>query len=152
MNLVPPYSINRGLGAVLEWLAEQTHEQYGILVDFEDTEKGESMGDDMKILLFQAVRKLLTNVTKHAKTENEKVFNQGDNTHLRVCVEDNGVGFIPLLRGFSPNTNGRFGLFSIKERLNHLGGQFEIESKPSCDTRAIMVAPLKVKKLSRQVI
>jgi len=143
LNLVPPYSNNWGLGAVLEWLSEQTNEQYGILVDFEDTKKGGSMGDDMKIFLYQAVRKLLTNVTKHAKTENEKVSTQGNNSHLRVCVKDNGVGFTPLLRSFSPNTNGRFGLFSIKERLDHLGGQFEIESKPGRGTRAIMLVPLK---------
>jgi signal transduction histidine kinase len=38
------------------------------------------------------------------------------------------------------------GLFSIEERLDHLGGQFEIESKPSHGTRATLVAPLKSKK------
>jgi signal transduction histidine kinase len=38
------------------------------------------------------------------------------------------------------------GLFSIEERLDHLGEHFEIESKPGCGTRAIMVALLKDEK------
>jgi len=62
--------------------------------------------------------------------------------HIRICVEDEGVGFDPLNEN-SPLHNGRgFGLFNIEERLDHLGGQFKIESRPGHGTKAIILAPL----------
>ncbi len=69
-----------------------------------------------------------------------------DNNHLRVCVEDGGVGFTPSSRDVSKAANEGLGLFSIGERLDHLGGNFEIESQPSHGTRATLVAPLKDEK------
>jgi signal transduction histidine kinase len=41
-----------------------------------------------------------------------------------------------------------YGLFSIGERLDYLGGYFGIESQPDRGTKAILIAPLKVKKES----
>jgi signal transduction histidine kinase len=145
-DLSPPILYQLGFEAALEWLTEQTSEQYGIMVAFEDDEQEKELSDDIKILLFQAVRELLTNVVKHARAQNAKVSIQRDNSHIRICVEDNGVGFTTSSRDVSKAANEGFGLFSIGERLDHLGGQFEIESKPSHGTRATLVAPLKSKK------
>jgi signal transduction histidine kinase len=145
-DLSPPILYQLGLEAALEWLTEQTSEQYGIMVAFENNEQEKALKDDLKIFLFQAVRELLTNVAKHARAQNAKVSIQRDDSHIRVCVEDDGVGLTSLERHFSSNSKGGFGLFSIEERLDHLGGHFEIESKPGCGTRAIMVAPLKDEK------
>jgi signal transduction histidine kinase len=41
---------------------------------------------------------------------------------------------------------GEFGLFSIQERLERLGGHLEIESGPRCGCRVKIVAPLKKEK------
>jgi len=38
---------------------------------------------------------------------------------------------------------GAFGLFSVRERLEYLGGRFEIDSAPGCGCRITMLAPLK---------
>jgi signal transduction histidine kinase len=53
-----------------------------------------------------------------------------------VVVEDRGVGFDAELepRGF--------GLFSIRERMRHLGGEFEIAAAPGDGTRVTLTAPL----------
>ena len=99
----------------------------------------------MKILLFQAVRELLTNTVKHAKARKAKVSIQRDNTHVRVCVEDDGIGLISPGEYSSKDKNEGFGIFSIKERLDHLGGHLEITSQTGLGTRAIMIAPLKEK-------
>jgi PAS domain S-box-containing protein len=145
-DLSPPILYQLGLEAALEWLTEQTSEQYGIKVAFEDDDQEKELNDDIKVLLFQAVRELLTNIAKHAQAKNAKVSIQRDDAHIRVCVEDNGVGLTSSNRDVSKAANEEFGLFSIEERLDHLGGHFEIESKPGSGTRAIMVAPLKDEK------
>jgi signal transduction histidine kinase len=58
-------------------------------------------------------------------------------------VEDDGVGFDSAEIASSVDTTGRFGLFSIRVRLEPLGGHMELKSKPGHGTRVTLVAPLK---------
>jgi signal transduction histidine kinase len=64
---------------------------------------------------------------------------------LQVEVTDNGCGF-----NMSDLDHGgsRFGLFSIRERLAHIGGQFEIESEPGSGTHCKIVCPLSFEEES----
>ena len=59
---------------------------------------------------------------------------------LTESRRSDGVGFVP-----SPQLNitGGFGLFSIRERLNYLGGSIEIESKPGQGAHITLIAPIK---------
>lgn len=141
-ELSPPILYQLGLEAALEWLVEQMKEQYGVIVNFEDDKQPKPLNDDILILLFQAVRELLINVSKHAEARKVKVSIGRDGEDLRIRVEDDGVGFITSEIGSSRHKSKGFGLFSIKERLDHLGGSLEIESKPDQGTRITLVAPL----------
>jgi signal transduction histidine kinase len=62
-----------------------------------------------------------------------------DNSQLYITVEDNGIGF----SGPSVTYNG-YGLFNIRERMNHINGHFEIKSKPGRGTKVTLIAPLKI--------
>ena len=62
-----------GFEKALEWLAEQTHKKYDILVTFEDDKEEKPLDDNAKLLLYQAVSELLINVVKHAQTKNARV-------------------------------------------------------------------------------
>jgi signal transduction histidine kinase len=145
-EISPPLLYQLGLEAALEWITEETHKQYGIMVTFEDDKQEKPMDDDTKILIFRAVRELLTNIAKHAQTQKAKVSIGRDNTNIRVCVEDDGVGFIPSETILGKSKSTGFGLFSIKERLEQLGGNLEIESILGRGTQITLVAPLKSKK------
>jgi PAS domain S-box-containing protein len=147
-ELSPPILYQFGLEAALEWLAEHTYVQYNIMVTFEDDKQEKPLDDDVKIFLYQAVRELLTNVAKHAQVKNARVSVKKDNSNIRICVEDGGVGFTHPHKGLSKDGKKGYGLFSIGERLDYLGGYFEITSRDGSGTRAILIAPLKVKKES----
>jgi len=147
-ELSPSILHQLGLRAGLEWLAEQTHEREGIIVQFEDDKQSKSLDNDISILLFRAVRELLINITKHAKAQKVKVSLRSDETSVRVCVEDDGIGFNASETISSLSKNNSFGLFSIKERLNYLGGHLEIKSTPGHGTRITLHAPLKGKNES----
>jgi two-component system NarL family sensor kinase len=86
---------------------------------------------------------LLINIAKHAKASTAKVSITRDGNQVRVDVEDDGVGFDIAEIGPSIDTTGRFGLFSIRMRLEPLDGHMEVESKPGHGTRVTLVAPLK---------
>jgi signal transduction histidine kinase len=68
---------------------------------------------------------------------------------LEVSVEDNGVGFAPDKAGESCANIEGFGLFSIRERLNYIGGRMEIESIPGEVTRVILSLPLEPERQKR---
>ena len=141
-ELSPPILYELGFEKALEWLAEQTHNNYGILVTFEDDKREQPLDDDVKIFLYQAVRELLANVAKHAQTKSASVSVKQDNSNIRICVEDKGVGFYPANENSYETKLGGIGLFRIKERLEQFGGQLIIESQPNRGTHITIVAPL----------
>ena len=59
-------------------------------------------------------------------------------------MTDDGVGFnADEVFSLAPRHRG-FGLFSIKERLDYVGGILEINSQRGEGSRFILVAPLKM--------
>ena len=138
-----PVLYELGLEKALEWLAENIHEQYNIVVSIEDDKQEKPLDDDIKFFLYRAVRELLTNVIKYAQTKKAIVSLRKDNATIRICVEDNGVGFNSSPEYSYDYTNKGFGLFHIKERLEQFGGQLEIESQPNRGTHITLVAPLR---------
>jgi PAS domain S-box-containing protein len=141
-ELSSPILYELGLSPALEWLVEQMQQRYGIDLAFEDDRRPKPLADHAKVLLFQAVRELIVNVTKHAGGKKAKVSASRNRERLHITVEDDGVGFNPSsieLRGYK---TGGFGLFSIRTRLESIGGQIMIDSERGKGTRVTLVAPL----------
>lgn len=145
-DLSPPILYELGLEAAMEWLAEQIQEQYGILTDFEDDEQPKPLDEDVRVLLFQAVRELLFNIAKHSQARSARVSIRREDNDIRITVEDDGIGFDTSKIDSHICITGGFGLFNLRERLDYLGGYLEIESEPSHGTQATIVAPLKREK------
>jgi signal transduction histidine kinase len=57
-----------------------------------------------------------------------------------IHVNDDGRGFDPEDRLAEDGDRG-FGLFSIRERVQHLGGRVEIDSSPGAGTRVTLAMP-----------
>ena len=148
-DLSSPILYELGLEAAVERLAEQIQDQHDILSDVEDDRQPKPLDDDVRVLLFQAVRELLVNVVKHAQARNVKVSMRRDGSDMRITVEDDGVGFYAVPIGSRWSRSEGFGLFSIRERLDYLGGHLEVESESGHGTRATLVAPLKRSETTR---
>ena len=103
-----------------------------------------AVSDDVKVLLYQSVRELLFNVVKHAHADEATVsVTRPTPDTVEVVVADGGRGFEMsehLRRVSSPNG---FGLFSISERLEYVGGSARVESAPGRGTRVTLTAPLQ---------
>jgi PAS domain S-box-containing protein len=138
-DLSPPILYELGLEAALEWLAEKFQKQHGIVFKFEDDGKPKPLADTCRGILFMSARELLVNVIKHAKAQNVSISIRRVGKKVRVIVQDDGVGFNRLQ--IERQTNG-FGLFSIRERLRHVGGNFALKSRCGYGTRVSLAAPL----------
>jgi len=141
-ELSPPVLYELGFEAAVEWLVRQTRQQYGLSADFKADGQTKPLDNNVRVLLFQAVRELLVNVAKHAQAHNVTVSTRGVGNEIRVSVEDDGVGFGVSKAGSHDYKTGGFGLFSIRERLGHIGGRLEVESKPGLGTRVTLTAPI----------
>jgi PAS domain S-box-containing protein len=129
--------------AVAEWLADQIQEKHGIRTEFVDDGRNKPLDDDICVLLFRNVRELLINVVKHAQADKVRVSIRKIKDNICISVEDDGVGFDPVEAASLATKRAKYGLFSIRERLEQLGGQIEIDSKMGNGSRIKMKAPLK---------
>lgn len=130
--------------AVAGWLSERIQEKYDIAATkFEDDGQPKPLDDDIRVLLFRDVRELLINVVKHAQAKKVKVSVRRVGRQIHVGVEDDGRGFDPAKVRATAVKKGGFGLFSIRERLEQIGGELKIDSAPGHGTNVTVVAPLK---------
>jgi signal transduction histidine kinase len=134
-----------------QWLVDEI-KKYGIETEFEDDGQNKPLDDDIRTVLFRNVRELLNNIVKHANAKKVKVSISKLGTRIKVYIEDDGVGFDPVGISLRPTESGKFGLFSIRERLEQLGGCVNIDSKPGKGTRVLMTAPLKKVEVTEEAI
>jgi len=118
--------------AVKSWLEQNILKKHGIKYEFISHLQAKCLDMEVRITLFQIIRELLINSVKHAKARKVKVHIQEVNDSVKITIEDDGIGFktedILETPSFSPM--GGFGLFNVRERVDQLGGDFDIRSEP----------------------
>lgn len=129
-ELSSPVLYELGFLAGISSLASQLQEKHGLEIHVQDDGFSSTLEHGTAVLLYKSVRELLINVIKHAKATSATVtLGRGF-----IAVSDNGQGFAAK----APDENGErpkvFGLFSIRERLAHVGGAMEIDSAPGRGT------------------
>jgi PAS domain S-box-containing protein len=137
-----PILYDLGLEPALEWLADQLHARHGIACTFDDDGAPKPLADDLRVVLYQAVRELCTNIVKHAGARAAQIAVRRVDDTVRVEVSDDGGGFPAEVTDGRPLATRGFGLFSVRERLHHLGAVLQIESTPGRGSRVTLVAPL----------
>jgi PAS domain S-box-containing protein len=128
--------------AVESWLFQQVRDRQGIECTFEAQECRAGLDKETRVVLFDIVRELLTNVIKHAKARHVNVGIRCLEGTVHVSVGDDGIGFQPPRTGTHVSESGGFGLFNIREKLDYLGGSITMESAPGEGTRVVVVVPL----------
>lgn len=123
-ELSPPVLYELGFRDSMEWLAENMGETYGIPILFQSGPVAREPDLNTKVILFQVVRELVMNSIKHAKAGQIKISIKAEGENFSVSVEDDGIGFDPE----SAFAGKGFGLLSMRERLQNIGGVFEIIS------------------------
>ena len=147
LELCPPLLYEMGLAAAVEWLLGKFRFKYGIDYEFENHVQSVPLNDDLRGLLFQAVRELLLNIIKHADARHVKVaIASEEEDFLNIRVEDDGIGFDVSQLDCSRHETGGFGLFNLRERLRHLDGRIEIESHPGRGTAVTIGLPINAEK------
>lgn len=138
-DLNPPVLKSEELSKMAEWLAKRFKEMYNLKI----TVKAESNflipSRDLRILILKIVRELLFNIVKHTDTDEALIeIEDSKQEQLIIRVIDQGGGF-DIRQAEAKNG---FGLFSIRERLNLLGGSFDVHSAVGKESRMIVKLPV----------
>lgn len=139
-ELSPPVLYELGLEPALEWLAEQYHAKYGMVIRFRRSKRPPTISDEMRGLLFSSVRELLMNALKYSRARVVRISVAADGGNLSVAVKDNGVGFD--LDSARPRSAG-FGLFNVRERITSAGGRMTVDSKRGRGTTVTLTVALR---------
>lgn len=143
-RISPPILESGSLGAALKWLGRQVETDYGLQVEFSDDMRDKPLSEELRAVVYHAVRELLINTAKHARAVTVRVTVGRQDDSLIVEVADDGIGFDPTAINENRSIGDGFGLFNVRRRICHLGGTFAIESSFGNGTRITIGMPLSV--------
>lgn len=95
---------------------------------------------EVAVQIVRVVQEALTNVRKHANADWARVCIGRSGGEARVVVEDNGCGFDPEMLGRSDVLS--FGMRTMRERVERVGGRFTVDSVPGEGTRVQIILPV----------
>lgn len=136
-DLQPPVLEDYGLVAALRWYATQFTTRTGVQVIVQGHESALRPAAAIENVLFRIAQEALTNVAKHAQAVQATVTVEMDDEMVCLTVADDGVGFDPG-RASEFGAHGGWGLLTMAERAEAMGGHFRIESRPQEGTWIIV--------------
>ena len=142
IDLAPPIFDRVDLLEGLQGLVARMKQQQGLDVTIEAQDVPAIANDNLRMFLYQIVRELLFNVTKHASVQEARVVVCSTDNELQLTVEDQGKGFDVKEQEKVRYQNNSFGLAHLAGQLSWQGGHIEIDSTPGHGTRVTVHVPI----------
>ncbi|HSG43339.1 MAG TPA: sensor histidine kinase [Anaerolineales bacterium] len=136
-ELRPAMLSEAGLIVTLNQHLETLEKQHGLTVMLQ-TDGDEVLPNEQESHLFRIVQEALNNIVKHAHTARASVVLKFRDDRISLQILDEGKGFdLDSL----PMGEKHMGLSSMRERVEMLGGTFQLDSHPGEGTRILIDIP-----------
>lgn len=147
-ELGTPVLYDEGLEPALEDLVARMNGRHpDVQFVFEDDGESKPLAEPVRVILYQAVREVFHNAIKHADAKTITATTRRRRDFLELVIADDGRGFDA--QGITSNrelmdreSSSGYGIFSIRERVDGIGGRMDIESTPGAGTTITLVAPV----------
>lgn len=136
-ELRPPMIDEYGLVAPLQWYARKFAERTGLHVEIRGDE-GWRCGPEVELALFRIAQEALNNVARHAQARNAVIELREVGPDIVFTIEDDGVGFD---RDTDRAAGRGYGLVTMRERSQAVGGKFEAHFEKGKGTRITVQVP-----------
>ncbi|MEM8926785.1 MAG: ATP-binding protein [Bacteroidota bacterium] len=130
---------NQGLLPAIKKMAHTITETGALEVTVEDFGLGERMENSLELSVFRIIQELVANTMKHAEATQLSIQLTQHEDNLNIIVEDNGKGFYRAK--VAPKESG-MGLAHIEKRIEHLEGNFTIDSVMGKGTSILIDIPV----------
>jgi signal transduction histidine kinase len=124
-----------GLVPALQWQAREVSKRTGMRVDVAADHVPDELPEEHKTCVYRVVQEALNNCSKHAAAQVVRVTVSQADSRLLLTIQDDG-------RGFAGQNERGLGLVGMEERVTHLGGLFEVDSKRGQGTLLSVQLPL----------
>jgi signal transduction histidine kinase len=141
-DLRPSILDDLGLAAALRWYAKNLLDPRGIGWTLSVSGVSGRLPAGLETVVFRLVQEALTNVLRHADATTVTVGVAAAGRELHVRIEDNGRGF-DSSRPRSGGRTGGFGLLGMQERVELVGGRWEVQSTPGVGTVVSATLPIR---------
>jgi signal transduction histidine kinase len=128
-----------GLVPALRWLTNWVAGWYSVQIDFKSRQEDGRLSSEIETTIYRTVQEGLTNAMRYANAQNVSVLLERFPTSVTLTVEDDGVGFCFADAMLGEST----GLVGMRERINLVGGTFEVHSQPGEGTCLSVTIPLE---------
>ena len=136
-ELSPAVLGHENFAMALGWLADQVRSKHGLAVKVDVFGELRVESDALRSFLYKTAQEMLFNVVKHARVGQARIRARRLGRCVCVSVSDRG-------RGFNPQDVCEavgFGLLSIRERVELLGGRMKMHSIPGRGSTFHVVVP-----------
>lgn len=136
-GLRPPVLDDLGLSGGLASLARSIP-RIPIDVDLAETR----VPDHIELALYRIAQECLQNVIKHAQADRARLTFAVEDGVARLEIVDDGKGFDTFEHPLGSDEMGGYGLLSMAERAEIVGGRLHIRSRPGAGTTVTAAIPL----------
>ena len=127
-----------GLVAAVEDEIRERLQPAGLEVEMETLGCDKRLSATVETTVFRIVQEAFSNILRHARASHVRVRLECGREHLRVLVEDDGVGVPPYIL-----ERPSFGILGMRERVILLGGQLCVRPRTPRGTVVEAIIPLQ---------
>jgi signal transduction histidine kinase len=137
-TLHPTILDDYGLERAVEWMVQRFEKQTGLQIQYQTQGETVAVSDQVAIHVYRILQEALNNVARHAQSSGASVRVRFTPDHLRVEVEDDGVG----LAAPQAQNGAGLGLVAMRERAELVHGKLEVSRPPRGGTLVTLDVPL----------
>lgn len=140
-DLRPMMLDDLGVVPTLRRYVESFQDKLGMSVPITVTGIERRLESHIEVTVFRGVQELLNNAMAHAQASQVQVSLDLGSDHVQAIVEDNGRGF--NVEDVYNKSSHAIGLATLRERIEMLGGELQIQSKSGQGARAEFTIPVQ---------
>lgn len=129
------------IAALLQEMSTQLEQQFNVPVEYRIAGKSRRIHQEKSHHLLMVTREALFNASRHGNPTKVRLTIHFGKDQIRIEVEDNGIGFT---MPYESKSGGRkhYGLSVMRERIESIGGAFDVTTEAGHGTRILITVPL----------
>ena len=143
LELRPLMLDDLGLSEALKHFIEQFEKRTDIATQFNSSGLNHNLKSRIRINIYRVIQEALNNIAKHSQADKVEIHLSKNAQHLEVLIEDNGVGISRENEATHSNNKNGMGILGMRERIESMHGEFNIESQKCEGTRIMIKIPLE---------
>jgi signal transduction histidine kinase len=130
-----------GLQVALQMMVVEVGQHSGLEIHYSNNLDDSKLPHEIETVIYRVTQESLTNVIRHAQAQSVQIDLNVADASVQLRVEDDGRGFDPDQVDISDGRQ-RLGLLGIKERVEMIGGSFEVFSTHGQGTTIQLETPI----------